>query len=259
MTRGVRRRKRPLFRPQVAVEEGQSGLPARPRLTAVAEVEDVAGAGITRSSTGRPSSPSRCARRRDSSTPAELSRLPCTRRTGARMRLRLTQRRGPPQQRATPRRSRAAGGRSRHGSSEKTSRRAERRTGRFQPALEIGHRVVGDDRRGAAVVGGDQQAEHAALREAEEPDAPAGPRGMRRARGRMTRRGSPGPATETSFSRQRCPPALIVRRDCHIACLRQVVQHAPHLRAPCVPPRDGRSPPAARPGPDRPHPLQPHS
>ena len=44
MTRGVRRRKRSLFRPQVAVEEGQSGVPSEARLTAVAEVEDVAGA-----------------------------------------------------------------------------------------------------------------------------------------------------------------------------------------------------------------------
>ena len=42
---GAFQSKRSPFRPQVAVEEGQSGIPGEDRLTAVAEVEDVAGAG----------------------------------------------------------------------------------------------------------------------------------------------------------------------------------------------------------------------
>jgi hypothetical protein len=41
----MRRRKGSPFRPQVAVEEGQGGVPREDRQAAVAEVEDVAGAG----------------------------------------------------------------------------------------------------------------------------------------------------------------------------------------------------------------------
>ena len=41
----MRRQKTSLFRPKVAVKEGQSGVPGDARLAAVAEVEDVAGAG----------------------------------------------------------------------------------------------------------------------------------------------------------------------------------------------------------------------
>ena len=56
-----------------------------------------------------------------------------------------------------------------HGENEPPPEPASRR---FQPGLEVGHRIVGNDRCGAAVVGGDEQTENATLRESKKPDTP---------------------------------------------------------------------------------------
>jgi hypothetical protein len=103
-------------------------------------------------------------------------------------------------------------------------------TRRFQPAFKVSHRVVRDDCRRAAVIRSDKQAQHTALREAEESDTLRvhagvsthpidGAHGIRRI---LPREEALAPAITLA--------ALIIGGNREIACFSQIVQNAPHVR-----------------------------
>jgi hypothetical protein len=254
----MRRRKRSPFRPQVTVEEGQSGVPGEARLAAVAEVEDVAGAWDYEEF-DRP--PKLGEALRQAAGLLNVSRVVAAamhKKYGSLNRLRLTQRRGPPQQRLQLGVAPCATGATEADTDQaKNESPREWGTGRLHPVLEIGYRIVGDDRSGAAVVCGDEQTEHTPLREAEEPDAPRVHVGM----GAHTIDDPPRigriPPRNKVLAPASARSAQVVGGDCHIACTSQVVQHAPHFCRLVSRLRmdDYRR---QRPGARRPHPLQPN-
>ena len=75
--------KRSPFRPQVAVEKGQSGVPGEARLEAVPEVEDVAGAGDHEELDWPPQLGESLRQAVGLLDASRAVAVPCTRRTGA--------------------------------------------------------------------------------------------------------------------------------------------------------------------------------